>query len=514
VIKRLFDAELEVKFTNTYIRIKLFYIFILNLLLVLLVGFSNIYSRISTDGYYWIDAFNNAEHVAAANKSNGRILFWLIWEMIRLLRIHPVINANVFYLFYVVALSLSIVILLNRFVAMKDDVTFSELVFFNLCFLFCYVNIPFQELIFYEIAVPTNIISVICLALSVEFFFRFTNSLGKFLSSLFLFINISIYQIYFFVYIVVILAFILFESHLVFNKYFWKQFLSAVIVSGICLIALFISTKLQLALFNVNAENVERYFTVTQIKENVFTLLYFLKHFYFLNSDGGWGNYFAICYLIIFLGLFLGAITKNIKFLVSGKIFLFFAVSFFISFSLHLFINMVWPVPRQCLGLGFTIALTFLLIGMHLKERLFRLWTIITSIIVIITIYHTNGISVNQYANNRIDQEIAQNINYRIIEYEKQNDFVVEKIAFSFDEAKSYGYYGNVNYIGGDINIKAMIHEWDDTQILSYYGHRTFIEIPMDSDIYHEYFEGKNWDYYKPEEQLVFMDNTLYMCIY
>ena len=36
----------------------------------------------------------------------------------------------------------------------------------------------------------------------------------------------------------------------------------------------------------------------------------------------------------------------------------------------------------------------------------------------------------------------------------------------------------------------------------------------MDPDVWEEFFAGKNWDYFLPEEQIVFRNHTAYIAIY
>ena len=38
--------------------------------------------------------------------------------------------------------------------------------------------------------------------------------------------------------------------------------------------------------------------------------------------------------------------------------------------------------------------------------------------------------------------------------------------------------------------------------------------VPMKAEIYDQYFKGKNWDVFLPQEQMIFQGDTLYWCIY
>ena len=50
--------------------------------------------------------------------------------------------------------------------------------------------------------------------------------------------------------------------------------------------------------------------------------------------------------------------------------------------------------------------------------------------------------------------------------------------------------------------------------LINFVSGRAFNKIQMNAEIYNNYFYGKEWDYYCPEEQLIFKDDILYWCKY
>ena len=43
---------------------------------------------------------------------------------------------------------------------------------------------------------------------------------------------------------------------------------------------------------------------------------------------------------------------------------------------------------------------------------------------------------------------------------------------------------------------------------------RTFEKVPMDGEVFRTYFEGKNWDWFDAEEQIVILGDTAYWVIF
>ena len=105
-------------------------------------------------------------------------------------------------------------------------------------------------------------------------------------------------------------------------------------------------------------------------------------------------------------------------------------------------------------------------------------------------------------------------INNYVCRYEKENNIEVKKVAIGHDINPTYGYYGNVNYILYDTNLRALVVSWADIYAINYYTGRDLIKVEMDEEIYNEYFKDKDWTYFDPAEQMVFYNDTLYLMVY
>ncbi|MDP4179653.1 MAG: glucosyltransferase domain-containing protein [Bacillota bacterium] len=112
---------------------------------------------------------------------------------------------------------------------------------------------------------------------------------------------------------------------------------------------------------------------------------------------------------------------------------------------------------------------------------------------------------------NKIDQNNIKLVNHWIKEYEFKNDKKVTKLGFLYDSTPNKT-YENVRSKSSFSN-RAL---WANISIvgsINYYTGRNLIKVPVKLKIYNEYFKDKNWNKLS-REQLVFIDDTLYFCVY
>ena len=73
-------------------------------------------------------------------------------------------------------------------------------------------------------------------------------------------------------------------------------------------------------------------------------------------------------------------------------------------------------------------------------------------------------------------------------------------------------YYDEVNYTSDQINERSI--GILSVSIMEVVTGRRFNKVEMDEDVYKNYFEDKNWDYFDPEEQIVIVGDTAYWCVF
>ena len=169
---------------------------------------------------------------------------------------------------------------------------------------------------------------------------------------------------------------------------------------------------------------------------------------------------------------------------------------------------------RMCLSFGASIGimLIYIFATLNLKsEKLFNLLILITSIVFILNGMYIVHSSSQMVATNLLDRNLAITMINRIEKYEKENDITVKNIAIDFDTNPEYYYAGSKRY--RCLTLKSFATDWSVIGILETYSNRTFNRVDMLDTIHTKYFENKNWNCYD-EEQCIFLDDTLYFCIY
>ena len=112
---------------------------------------------------------------------------------------------------------------------------------------------------------------------------------------------------------------------------------------------------------------------------------------------------------------------------------------------------------------------------------------------------------------NKLDKVEAEKVNKYITNYEQKNNIKVTKIAVTYDK--------NVNWYHKELKHKSLFTHrglmiwWCNVQTINYYTNRNLQKVNMDINVYNKYFKDKNWDELN-EEQFIFVDDTLYYCVY
>jgi hypothetical protein len=220
---------------------------------------------------------------------------------------------------------------------------------------------------------------------------------------------------------------------------------------------------------------------------------------------------------IVLFAAYVAVALSNKQRALSGVVLMaiFGVIGFLSTFGLHLVSSTVWAVPRTLVGIAFIISALCIAIAYNNgNKKGGAILLTILSVAFLVNVYHVQAMSVNQYANNRLDQDYAMNVSYEIKRYEQETGEEVKRIAFCLDSNSAYAYYGNIRYVIADMNERAARTEWANAQLISYYARRNFEKVEMDENVYNESFKDKNWDFFIAEEQMVFRGDTVYIAVY
>ena len=170
--------------------------------------------------------------------------------------------------------------------------------------------------------------------------------------------------------------------------------------------------------------------------------------------------------------------------------------------------------PRTATSIGAIVGMSFLyLLSIEFNKKIL-MHLISISIIAFFTFNAINTIQVfaTHIAGNKIDANMGMTIKYRIEEYEKETGNVVQLVAYYRDENHQDYHYGWDKKLSS-FGQRAFDNYYCIIEALNYYCNRDFKRTYMSQTIYDTYFAGKDWITYS-DEQIVFQDNTMYICTY
>lgn len=135
-------------------------------------------------------------------------------------------------------------------------------------------------------------------------------------------------------------------------------------------------------------------------------------------------------------------------------------------------------------------------------------------ILLVLEAVMCNIISTEHRASNALDKAYIEMVYSEIEKYEVETGIAVEYIEVLYD-TECMDKWEQIKYSTFCINRRAIIDGWCDVWFLNYYAGREFIKTHENEEIiYQQYVEGRNWDTFAADEQLIFDNNYLYWIIY
>ena len=487
------------------------FLFLLNFIFILLCNLLILQFRISVDGYNKL-LYNNNQ---AFYLKDARVLSAALQMLIKW---WPAVKfQGVYFFVFILFLCLCINIFMSIYLNFVEIGSIKKLLFVNWAFVFGFINILTQEYSLFPEDYFAYGTGLFLICMSIKSFFSDSNFKNRFgFMIIYLFLGLECYQIFIQAWLIFLAVFLLLKHKNCLSKEFFKDVLCIAVVFIftltilVCVIQVMIKLGLvdkarniiilpKKNLFNIRSIfNCIKMFFRRPIKTIVGIMVYTLMSVFLCE--------------IIFLGIkFSRKEIKSMEFFLPFILFIFAVLA---TFGIQVFMFFVWLPPRVLTGLGFLLCILLIYWSNFLHEKHLNYFICFVGILFFINVYFSQSIAINQYATNRIDQEQVSNICYRIKDYEEKNKIRVKKISFCQDTEPLLGYYGNTKYIAWDLNIREFMVTWGQIEIINYYSKRHFEKIDMPEEIYKKYFAKKQWDYYKPEEQLVFIGDTLHICVY
>lgn len=174
-----------------------------------------------------------------------------------------------------------------------------------------------------------------------------------------------------------------------------------------------------------------------------------------------------------------------------------------------------YMVPRMCITFGSILGIILLYLIMIMKPSNIK---IVEKIIYILTLvlFAMNSIyfiigSTENIATGYLDKNVVESIIHKIDNYERESGIKINNIGILFD-SECTTYYNNQPHLGS-ANVRAMITDWAIIPALEYYGGEKYNRITNIPDEIKNKFNATSWNYYS-DEQLVFEEDTLYLCLF
>ncbi len=183
-----------------------------------------------------------------------------------------------------------------------------------------------------------------------------------------------------------------------------------------------------------------------------------------------------------------------------------------ILFGMAFLLSRGEATPRLLGGLYMTLAVLYMIpLVLSEDKRADYLWAVAIAFFVIQVVF-TNMVMMNHYISNELDINAGKLAYNEILKYEQETGNTVTKVARTTDES-TFDTWPGVYYRCGQINERVMNIVPYSLLVYSSAG-RSYEIVQMDKDIEEEYFAGKDWDSFDADEQMIFLGDTLYWCIY
>ena len=474
-----------------------------NYLLIVLLFFGNfIKTHFSVDTYQ-LAATNNMSYMNIY-KEDGRLIQFFIIKIFSLLNLNITAIHIILFFISIFCMTFSISILyktINKYL--------NNSLLAGLLSIMILIN-PFSiELwLFTEMAVME--LSILCYIIAVKYFDLFLcNKNKKYLlfTILVLLIGIFSYQgtIAIFVALSAILVFYNSERFIEFFKNNLWLIICYFIPSFLNLICAKIMGTSRL---EFNFDLIEKIMFFTNPAINV------LFNAFWILPAGIFAFYIIITILNSILTIIMSKPNKFSKLKIAAGLFYIIIVTYFFT-VLPLFLQNIDEIslfPRSTYAFGSIVGLllTFIFIFYNNSSNKHKAIIILCStILLIIQFTQFHKIATNRYLVNQLDKEFALNVKEIFLDYEKNNNKEIKKVAL-YNLEKSPKFY---NEVDDSLNVSAKTEKNSCYYLLRYYLNKDIELIEPNSTVYNIYFKNKKWDSFSLD-QVIIIDDILNIYIY
>lgn len=223
--------------------------------------------------------------------------------------------------------------------------------------------------------------------------------------------------------------------------------------------------------------------------------------------------YFIMCMIAAITVLVLIILKKDIRrllhILYSAVVFLLAILSPFLMTEAEY----ISVVPRTVYVMGAGMGIILILYLLMRDKSSIRIYVAVgyTVIFLGIQYFNTCQMETSHYVSVGIDYYDVNYIAQQVWIYENDTGNQIHRICIYTDENPLGIYYGLTGY--GAINERVMSNTWAAGDAYKRFTGADYTVEEGDPQVYEQYFKGKDW-HYLDNEQIVFIGDTLHLCLY
>lgn len=479
--------------------------------------------RFSTDSYsVFFYTRNGLNGFLEAGRTGNYFLYWILLT----LGINPVTFSPVFTAVFILTVSWSAAVLLSLLKPYFSSPAPSRLtlLLLELGVVLAYANIYFAELYFFSDCAPMYICAVFFLTLALILFFRRDRISGTILALVCLCLSLSFYQAFLGFFMIFGSMIILLHRNLSDKQPKDRRAGSllpdllrlAAVGGGASVVNVLVLNRLAAAGFVSDRGPV---LSVAGVLNSVWQTI----GQFFLYYPLGYPSYLTGFPKIVFLLsgpallclLVVSFVRNHWKPSVEVTTLLVLYCQVLSVFAPHFVAKSAWLPPRSICSF-FAVFTVMAVVTAHNDLQIGKApWaeTAVVLLLLAVNIAGVQGIALDQMESNRLDRAQAEEIVRRIQDYEAESGQSVDIISWRPDSSYTWAHPG-IKYTFMDMNIRSAVRSWTLISCISYYDGRLLEPETMPDEIWAEHFSGQEWDSFRPDEQIRFEGNRMYLMVY
>lgn len=458
--------------------------------------------------------------------NSGRVSSYFLYRILLTLGINPVTFSPILTAVFILTVAWSAAVLLSLLKPYFLAPNRLTVLLLEFGIVLSYANIYFAELYFFSDVVSMYTFALFFQMLALILLFHRNQIIGTILSLVCLCLSLGFYQA-FLGFFMIFGSVVILVRHSVPGTQWEKQDVNSLVLDLLRLVAVggggSAASSLLLSRFAAAGSSKEVSLRVADILDSIRQVIWYFVYYY----PSGYPNYLTGFLKIIFvlsgpalLCLLIGSFSKKHR-----KQYPFFSaiITLLVIFAglLSVFAPQfvaknVWMPPRSICSFFAVFTAMVVVIGLnYVHSRRAMPWaeTAVVLLLLFANITGIQGIALDQITINRKDAAEAEEIIRYIQEYESESGQSVDTISWRADSRYTWT-YPEIKYTFMDMNVRAGARNWSLISCIDYYAGRQFKVETMPDELWAENFMGQEWDSFRPEEQIRFDGNNMYLMVY